>query len=295
VQYLFTEAELAAQGLRAGNITSISFNVTTNVATPIDLQNWQIKMGHTTETEIPATYSTNASTLVLGPTTYIPVTGINTHIFTTPFTWDGTSNVIIEVCNDPLLSTGTNLSVSYQAGPTNSVGYSTNAAGCAYGTATRTTTRPIITFTGQIGITSQYVNFAWNDGSGPVGTNSNVTVVNPPFPSGNTMTYTVVATDANGCTANGSVIVNRNTSTPTGTASVDNNTVCFGETITFTGTATMGCPPYTYSWSDGTTTVGTGATLVYAPPATATYTLTITDNATVPAQRHLALTTRLGL
>lgn len=278
VQILFTAAELRALGLRAGNINALGFDVTTTVATPINLVDWTIKMGHTTESEIPTGFSVNATSTVLGPTNYTPTIGINTHTLSSPFNWDGSSNLIVEICNAPLTATGTNLSVRYQVGPTNSVGYATVAAGCGATSATRTTTRPFVIFEGQLNQTNSFATFTWNDGTSNVGSNNDTIIVQPAFPMGNTMTYSVTASDASGCSFGGNVVVNKNLTAPTGTAAADKLNICYADSIVLSSTITGGCPPYNYSWSNGTTVVGTAASIKAYPTANTTYTLTVTDN-----------------
>ena len=102
VQYLFTAAELTAAGVPAGNITSLSFNVTTLGSGT--LSGWTISMGSTAATTIPSTF--NASVLT---TVYTPlwggidaILGWNAHNFTTPFNWNGSSNVIVQICHSKL-------------------------------------------------------------------------------------------------------------------------------------------------------------------------------------------------
>jgi hypothetical protein len=278
VQILFTAAELRTLGLRAGNINSLAFDVTTTVATPINLVDWTLKIGHTTETEIPTGFSSNATETVVGPTGYTPTIGINVHTFSAPFNWNGTSNIVIEICNAPLTATGTNLSVRYQTGPTNSVGYATNAAGCGSTTATRTTLRPFVIFDGQINQNDAFTTYTWNDGTSNVGTNNDTIVVQPAFPMGNTMTYSVTAADASGCSFGGNVVINKNLTAPTGTAAADKLNICYGDSIVLSSNISLGCPPYNYSWSNGTTVVGTNASIKAYPTANTTYTLTVTDN-----------------
>ncbi|MBK8952680.1 MAG: hypothetical protein IPM85_10745 [Chitinophagaceae bacterium] len=265
IQYIVTAAELQALGLRAGNITTVSFNLA-SVPTAITIPDFTLKMGHTSLSVLTATFSADATQTVYSGS-YSPVVGANTHTLTTAFNWNGTSNIIIEACHG-IVGTASLTTVSYTSGlPSGITCYTTNALGCTQTTGTTTTIRPNITLQGQANVTNQYVNFIWNDGTGNVGTNNDTTIVNPPFPGAAiSMTYSVTATDANGCTINGNVVVNKNTTTPTGTASANVSAVCVGKSVTLTATASSGCPPYTYSWSDGTTIVGTGAIVSVTPP-----------------------------
>lgn len=56
-------------------------------------------------------------------------------------------------------------------------------------------------------------------------------------------------------------------------------TIALGDTATLEGSATGGDGNYSYSWSDGTSVVGTSVQLNVSPTATTTYTLTVTDGA----------------
>ena len=99
VQYLVLASELSALGIPPGTFTSVGFNVA--AADPASMGSFTIKMGGTTATAMTASYLPNATyTTVYGPSTYTASTGWNTHTFTTPFVWNGTDNVVIEVCFD---------------------------------------------------------------------------------------------------------------------------------------------------------------------------------------------------
>ncbi|MBI4931802.1 MAG: VCBS repeat-containing protein [Bacteroidetes bacterium] len=89
-------------------------------------------------------------------------------------------------------------------------------------------------------------------------------------------TYSVLITDANGCTAPATVII-----TQPGFLSVSNSgnvTICSSQGASISGTAGGGVSPYNYNWSPSagigcTTCNSTGA----SPTITTTYTLTATD------------------
>ncbi|MEA3449219.1 MAG: gliding motility-associated C-terminal domain-containing protein [Bacteroidota bacterium] len=88
-------------------------------------------------------------------------------------------------------------------------------------------------------------------------------------------TYKLTVTDINGCTAISQVTVTVNDN-PTATATVSSNDICDGETVTLTGSAVGGQPPYTtYSWDNG---LGFGITHDVSPHDTTTYTLTVFDS-----------------
>ena len=204
-QYLFTAAELTAAGFAPGNFTALSFNVTSNgVGT---MNNFTIKMGNTASTSLNTAYDA-APPVVLGPVAYTTVAGLNTHTFTTPFNWNGISNVIVEVCHD-VVSGGSSSTIDQETISNRTI-YSNTTGACALTTGNANTIRPVITFAAQVGTNvSSSINFVWNPGSIP----TNTAVVTPINPGATAITqiYTVTATNpATGCTntATTSVVVN---------------------------------------------------------------------------------------
>ncbi|HEX2618414.1 MAG TPA: immunoglobulin domain-containing protein, partial [Flavobacteriales bacterium] len=107
----------------------------------------------------------------------------------------------------------------------------------------------------------------------------NNTNIQNPLASGvtATTTYTVTATASSTCTNTGTVTVTLNSgaalAVTAGTASP--TSFCEGGSASLTGTVTNGCPPYTYSWSNGVTQVAT--TQNYTATTSGSYTLTVTD------------------
>ena len=94
-QILVLASELSAAGAVAGNITGMQFSVATAQGTA--LQGFEIKMGTTTATALTSTWLTGLTT-VYTSTSYTETSGWNTHAFSTPFVWDGVSNIVIETC-----------------------------------------------------------------------------------------------------------------------------------------------------------------------------------------------------
>ncbi|MCS7074232.1 MAG: PKD domain-containing protein, partial [Bacteroidia bacterium] len=94
-QFLYRASELTAAGMTQGLITAVGFNVT-NVNGSGPFNNFTIKLKNTTTNALTA-WETGLTT-VLNPITYTPVVGANDHILNTPFCWDGTSNIVVEVC-----------------------------------------------------------------------------------------------------------------------------------------------------------------------------------------------------
>jgi hypothetical protein len=101
-QFLYTAAEIAAAGGAAGNITALAFNVASNPG-PLTLNQFKVTLIPTALTTLPTTFVTGGTTCY-NPASYIvPGTGWQTLNFTTPFAWNGTSNIIVDVCwNNPV-------------------------------------------------------------------------------------------------------------------------------------------------------------------------------------------------
>ncbi|GEM56633.1 hypothetical protein B0A58_15635 [Flavobacterium branchiophilum NBRC 15030 = ATCC 35035] len=96
-QYLYTAAELSAAGFVAGNITAIGWNATSIGTSGLE-EGYTISMKSTTTAALTTTFETGTS-VVYGPTDFTPsATGAVMFTLTTPFAWDGTSNIIIEIC-----------------------------------------------------------------------------------------------------------------------------------------------------------------------------------------------------
>ncbi len=96
-QMIILASELQALGGGAGSITSLAFDVAS--AQGVALTGFTIKMGATTATSVSSSWESGLTT-VYSVSAYTDVAGWNTHTFTTPFVWDGTSNIIVETCFD---------------------------------------------------------------------------------------------------------------------------------------------------------------------------------------------------
>lgn len=102
-QTVFTAAELQAAGLTAGNINSIAYNITT-LGSGTNVTNFSVRIGATTNATTTA-FVTTGLDVVYGPATYTHALGVNTITFDTPYVWDGTSNIILDIRQDGADST----------------------------------------------------------------------------------------------------------------------------------------------------------------------------------------------
>lgn len=99
VQYIITQAQLTAAGYTSGNsLTSLSFYVTGAQSQVMNA--YTIKVAHTTSTSFSSTsYLTGTNTTTVYNANYTTVANSwNKHTFSTPFIYNGTGNLLIDIC-----------------------------------------------------------------------------------------------------------------------------------------------------------------------------------------------------
>ena len=117
-QILYRASELLASGVSSGYLTSLAFNVAaTNGIT--NMTNYTIKIKCTTNSVVTA-FDNAGLTQVFTQALLTPVVGWNTHTFTTPYYWDGVSNILIDICRGNTPWTFNNASVRYTSTTYNS-------------------------------------------------------------------------------------------------------------------------------------------------------------------------------
>jgi trimeric autotransporter adhesin len=99
--------------------------------------------------------------------------------------------------------------------------------------------------------------------------------------------YTVRATTAAGCVRNmtgfASVAINPLETPVVSMTASTSDTVCAGTSVTYTATGSNGGTTPTYTWSVGSSTVGTGTSYTYVPVNGDEVKITFTSNATCPS------------
>jgi hypothetical protein len=146
-QYMITAAEIIAAGGSAGNIGNLQFNVSTFNASLQTMSGYNIRMQNTTATSLTGFVGTGWTTVYTG-TELITANGWKDKVFQSPFMWDGTSNLLIEVCFDNTSYT----SYSYVYATAGAAGmeyhrYTDGATGCALTAPSTSVNRPNMKFT----------------------------------------------------------------------------------------------------------------------------------------------------
>lgn len=152
-QYLFKASELLSLGLSEGNINSIMFDIS-SISAITTLSSYRIKIG-TTNQESLSTWIYDLTPVFSDSLTFATTNlGWKDFRFSHPFYYDGTSNLVIEICleRDPIHGTqARNIKTRYTATPFNStLSYSSNSTiACAWtgaAVAINRTMRPNVKF-----------------------------------------------------------------------------------------------------------------------------------------------------
>jgi hypothetical protein len=95
VQMVYTAAELTAAGVQPGNITALRFT-TGAQGSANNVTDFKVRLGNTSNTSLTG-FTTSGLVQVFSVATYATVVGVNTITFDTPYVWDGTSNIIVDM------------------------------------------------------------------------------------------------------------------------------------------------------------------------------------------------------
>lgn len=255
-QFLITAADLTAAGLAAGPIDALSFYVSSLTATALD--NFTIQMGQTNTTSLTAFLSVPMTT-VYSNVSYTPVLGINQHVFSTMFIWDGVSNIVVETCHNNSAYTNNCVFQLTNTSYNSSVYYYQDATGvCSNNTVNGTATqRPRMILRRAFPY-----DYAWT----PTSTLSNANIQNPTATIPGPISYYVTITDStSGCFIVDTVDV-ATLSTPAPNFGAD-TVICSNSPLTLDGTAGA----YSYLWQDSATTQ------TYVANTFGTYSVLVTD------------------
>jgi len=195
-QFLVRASELTAAGIAPGNIDRISFNVqSTNGAVH---NNFTISVG-CTKNDVLSGY-VSGLTPVFGPVNHVPTVGWNDHVFSTPYFWDGSSNLVVETCftntsatqNSPVFCTNMGYNCSIYLFQNSATVCSNNSIFLV------ANNRPNMRFRHCTVPPTTYYKYDWTPTTG-----LSCSTCEDPFASPPTtpITYTITVEDASGCTA----------------------------------------------------------------------------------------------
>ncbi len=158
-QYIYSASELHAQGMVAGPITKVAFYLDSiyGTAESVTFDEFYISIGATSDTIFANTTAWKPASLVYSRAPYLlqrsDAHGWVTHIFDTPFIWDGVSSIVVQVAYDLTTAYTTGVQTRYTAKPNttlhknNNNPFATNAATIDFtGAGTKGNNRPNIQF-----------------------------------------------------------------------------------------------------------------------------------------------------
>lgn len=236
-QFIVTAAELQAAGISAGPINSVGFTVT-GLGAP-SYESFALSIGTTTQSVATNTH-VDGLTQVYTNASQTLTLGLNVFTFTTPFAWDGTSNIVVSTCyhNPATPFGGSSATVQYDVTPyvASTYTYADNQSAAAVCAAT----------TGGVG------------GSGGTGTAS----------ARAKMTFNATAL----CESPRVMVTATVTDAPDIELASEDAEICMGGSTELSVESANAA--YTYMWMPGNLA---GATQTVSPTATTTYTVIATD------------------
>ncbi|HRG00265.1 MAG TPA: gliding motility-associated C-terminal domain-containing protein [Bacteroidia bacterium] len=290
-QFLFRASELLAAGITPGKINSLALNVTNTNGNATTFNNFTIKLKCVSYNVLSTATMDNTGLIqVFNPTTINATTGWNTYNFTQSYDWDGTSNILVDICFFNPNWDG-NLSVEY-SNPGFIASKYVNDDGvnqCPLNTVVGSgNERPNIKF-GNCG--------ASNPASYTVSVSSNGTITanysndsiriaptftTPPGAPG-TVVYTISVTNPVGnCVTSQTLAILYPPLTTTVVVTPTTFTLCQGNNTTFTAS---GAANYNWYYNSGGTLVpiSTASVINVTPPAAGTNTYVVTGTPICPS------------
>lgn len=255
-QYIYTAAEIATILGGAGggkNISALSFNlsgvpsITPAPLPPVPPTAYiNIRIGCTTQGEFTSYTSGFISGLVPVKTNYLfsPVNGWNTITLDNVYRWDGSSDIVVEVCTNvgfsqsiPAIYTST-WPKYYTLYKNTAASDTTSLKGCNAVTGYRSSSRTDIRFTMCNAVPTAGYSFSWTPTTGLSASN----IPNPNATINNDITYQVVVTDLNNPQCKGINTVHVDIDSTNYVTATPDTTVCPGTTVQL-NTVVTGPPP----------------------------------------------------
>jgi len=173
-QYLYRASDLSQMGMKKGGISSIEFFVDSNLGTA-SYHNYSIRMKCTSLSQLGTTWESGL-VQVYSSKTHTVTQGWNSHLFDERYSWDGTSNLLVEICFDNSIQSSaqtSNANILY--GPTSYtstiLAHEFNASACnvvSPSSASSFNSLPNTRFVTCEGFNTASYNFQWtSSGSNP--------------------------------------------------------------------------------------------------------------------------------
>jgi gliding motility-associated-like protein len=203
-QLLYQASELITLGMdQISVITQIGFSVT-NVAGSGKYSNFRIKMGCTGQNQTTGAFIKDLQTVFEAKDITL-TTGINNFVFDHSFDWDGTSNLMIEICYENAL-VSQNSTINFHTTPFNSSTFASSSIGTCQltgGSATKYRANTYFTYCSKD--PAQHLLFSWNPTSGV----SNSLIKDPYLFPSVTTSYILTVTDTlTNCSYTDSIYLN---------------------------------------------------------------------------------------
>jgi gliding motility-associated-like protein len=290
-QFLFRASELLAAGISPGKINSLALNITNTNGNATVFQNFTIKLKCVSYNVLSTTSMDNTGLVqVYNPTTINATTGWNTYNFSQAYDWDGTTNLLVDICFFNPAWDG-NLSVEYS-----NVGYiaskyvnADNINQCPLSTVDGSgTDRPNIRF-GNCG--------ASNPASYTVAVSSNGTITAtfnndsikveptatvPPTGTGSVVYTFSVTNPVGGCVVTQTLEILYPPLTTIITSTVSKNSLCEGSSANLFASGAANYNWYYYQ-NGGLVPIATTSSITVVPPSVGTNTYVVTGNALCPS------------
>lgn len=272
VQYLLRSSELNAMGMNAGVIKEIAFDIAQKNSN-VPYNNFTIKMGCTSLSDFSSTTDfVSGLDIVFTPKQVSTTNGWNTHVLDNGYDWDGTSNLIVEVCYDNNNWTSEdNVNATSSTYTSVMYNYGDGLSGCSISSSSapnfgKTSDRPNIRF-GVCKADFSNVNFSWSPASLVNDDTAQTTTANP-F---QTTTFNVEVDNGKGCVENSNVTVATDTSLSV--RATPDTSFCPGKSVQLNaatkgnpGPAPLSCGTNASSCSSpSVNTVGTGTNTTTTP------------------------------
>lgn len=158
-QMIYLASELRTSGFTAGNISAIGFTVTSKNSTKTRI-GLTVSLKNTTTSFFATNTVFETGTIPCYTSNYNTVPGLNNFVLTTPFYWDGVSNLLVELCYDnpygSSLPSELNDNLAAHSVPQvrtiwRSTSFAPDGPGCTMTPDNSNLGRPVLTITGAAG------------------------------------------------------------------------------------------------------------------------------------------------